>query len=131
MSTTTMATMNRMAATTTAATTATLQSTAGNDLEGRIQEKGTSWGLGVWNDRGGSSFFFEGDEDDVGCIYDGHDGTDCGNDDGRDETTSRMNILTMQAPKTTTMMATATTTMAIIGWYEDKSTINNNGTMML
>jgi len=30
-------------------------------------------------------FFLEGDEDDVDRIDDGHDGADCGDDDGRDD----------------------------------------------
>ena len=79
MSTTTMASMNRTTATTTAASMTTLQSTAGNDLGGRIREKGTSWDGGGWVE-----FFFE-DEDDVDRIDDGHDGADCGDDDGRDD----------------------------------------------
>ncbi len=78
MSTTTMASMNRTAATTTAATTMTLQSTACDDLGGvdmrERDELGRRW----------VEFSFE-DEDDVDRIDDGHDGADCGDNDGRDD----------------------------------------------
>jgi hypothetical protein len=77
MSTTTMASMNRTTATTMAAYTTTLQSTAGDDLGGGDTRERDELGR-RWVD-----FSFE-DEDNVDRIDDGHDhGADCGDDDGR------------------------------------------------
>ncbi len=46
------------------------------------REKGRVGGVEQWML---VEFFFEGDEDDVDCIDDGHNGADCCDDDGREE----------------------------------------------